>query len=449
MAAKVLQFTETIGTQAPMPKKDALPLASRSLGVTRVSLATGEGLPLLVDWSTWLPVSLAMRWVVFARRYECAESTLRTNLAGIAVLYRWGDHRFPEGLEARLESGASLDHADLLDLRETLRVGGRENAVGVDDPATAGAKALAVQLFLRWTLNPAARNAVGAAPTDALDRARQIDAVLGPLARHAGVGQPGTPIDADVATRIDAMIAPLQREDGRWQMPLTWGQENPFRPATRLRNWLLWSIARDCGLRIGELLTLRLDDFMLIRGAACLRVVRRPDDSADVRARRPHVKTTSRHIPTSDNVEFARQAYLKENGRRGGRVLGSPYLFTSQRGRPLSSTSADRVTARLRRATGAQFSWHSLRHAWADDIARKALMGHQSSRDGHTFDPARAEEMLITELRILGGWSLTSTMPMLYAKRALTEFAHARLRERQDERAQRITEYRQNAERGS
>jgi integrase len=414
-----------------------------SFSVVSATMPSGEGLPLLVSRETWVPASLALRWTVLKRRYECAESTLRRDLNGLRYVYAWGSARFSEGLDARLER-QGLDYNELIRLRDFVARPDTvddsrpdaETDLGVGADTSAGARALAAKMFLTWAVSPASRNQRGAEPFDALRRIGQIEAVLGPLANTAGEGGLVEPLNESIARRVDQLLAPIADADGHFVRPLRWHKRNPFKADVRLRNWLMWNIARDCGLRVGEMLSLRVDDFPMVRGDRCLRVVRRPDAKEDVRKKRPAVKTAERAVPMSEHGQFALRAYLTERpplGRRSGTV----YLFTSRRDRPLSANAADRVTKVVSMAIEARVHWHAVRHAWATDIARgvllEALSGERSAGD------AEAQKALLTEnLRVLGGWSDESKMPMYYARVAIKEYADAKLRVRQNERVSRM-----------
>jgi len=396
-------------------------------------LRSGELLPVLVDPVTWVPRSLALRWVLFKRRYECAESTLRNNVDALRHLYAWGDARFEIGLERRVES-APLDPFDLLSLAEFL------NTRGAPGPAEVGRRAVAAKMFLIWALSPSSRNQRGAEPMGARDYAEQIETVLGPFASRVGEAREGEAPEEALLQRIDSLLAPVSSQ-GRFLVPLRWVTGNPFRRDTRLRNWLMWMVARDCGLRIGEILTLRMTDMQVIRGVQCAAVVRRPNAAEDTRLRRPSPKTLQRVLPLGPHATFALGAYVTTRPPTGRR-RGSPYLFTSRTGAPLSLSSADRLMDVLSTAVGHRIHWHALRHAWADDIARGVLRATLSGRSPSAAD-AEAQKALLTEqLRLLGGWSESSNMPMRYARRAIKEYADANLRVRQQERARRILEYR-------
>lgn len=448
--ATVLSFRSEGRNVAPLLKSDAMMRRGKlPLSVVSSSLPSGEGLPLLVHRDTWVPLSLAMRWAVLQRRYECAEATLRSDLNGLRYVYAWGGDRFAEGLEARLEEGP-LDFEDLVSLRDYLlhpeaavarRLGGSTSARAAG--VSAGKHALAAKAFLAWAMSPASRNQRGAEPRDAQARIAQQDAVLGPLARRAGDAGVGEPLNEDAAKRITHLLAPVADARGQFLRPLRWHPQNPFRATTRLRNWLMWCLAQDCGLRVGELLALRASDFPVVRGIACVAVVRRPDAPEDTRRKRPQAKTLERVLPIGPHAEFALRAYLTERPPFGRR-RGSPYLFTASTGQPLSVNAADRVTKLLARSVAVRVHWHALRHAWADDIARGVLKAALVGKGPSSPEAETQKALLIEQLRLMGGWSVQSTMPMHYARRALKEYADASLRVRQEERAQRIIEYRRD-----
>lgn len=425
-------------TPAPLPKSVANPLR-----VVSTVLATGERFPLLVDAATWAPKSLALRWIVYDRRYSCAESTLRRDVNGLRYLYAWGERRFPEGIEARV-AAAPLTHAELIDLRGFLLnskglVAGEIGAQDATVTATgaAGARALSIKLFLTWAVSPAARNERGADPDQAENIVQQIEGVLGPLAGRAGKGRPRVLIEDHRLDEIEAVLRPQMDDDGRFFQPLRWHADNPFRRASRVRNWLIWSLARDCGLRIGEILTLSAMATHPGDGHRSIVVRRAAHRSDDPRKRAPNSKTKARTVPMGEYTRFALKAYVASVGI-SARRRGSAYLITSLRGKPLTQNPADRVMRHLGRVTGTAISWHALRHAWATDFARAVLLGVHDGTHAADRNPEAMKALLIEQLRELGGWSLQSTMPMYYAGVAIKEDADRLLSARQAERAARI-----------
>ena len=106
-----------------------------------------------------------------------------------------------------------------------------------------------------------------------------------------------------------------------------------FSSHARLRNWLMFEVALELGIRRGELLKLRLDS--LPRAADDgIRILRRPDDRPHSRAKEPAVKTAERVIPASRELLKAVQVYLTSPPPLG-RVSGkSPYLFVTALRKP-------------------------------------------------------------------------------------------------------------------
>lgn len=241
----VLPFRANGATGDPGAKNDAPPNRSRRrfalaarLQVVTTMLETGERLPLLVDADTWLPRSLAMRWVLYDRRYTCAESTLRRDVNALRFVYAWADKEFPEGLDARLAAGP-LDHAELLELRRFLtnptleaRIGDGQGRSVARSTGAAGSRGLAAKLFLTWALTPASRNDVGAPPENAADLKAKIDGVLPPLATHAGEGRSRLVPPDEVVDAAEEIVRPRMDANGRFLRPLQMHPKNPFRADT-------------------------------------------------------------------------------------------------------------------------------------------------------------------------------------------------------------------------
>ena len=125
-------------------------------------------------------------------------------------------------------------------------------------------------------------------------------------------------------------------------MPLQFSAGNPFRVETRLRNWLMYAIAIQCGLRRGELLKLRLDDLPKPDSPG-VKIRRRANDASDARRHRPRVKAVERVLDLSGVVRVGLRAYLTSRppiGRVGG---GSRYLFVTNAAQALSITAANEV----------------------------------------------------------------------------------------------------------
>ncbi len=374
--------------------------------------ATGEDLPTLVQAATWLPLPLASRWVITERRYVGAANTIANDLSGLRFLYGWADTALPAGLEDVLLTGGRLSPVALTALALHLRAAG-----GTSAPSYARATGM----FLKWALQPANRGQSGAAPDDLLLAYAQIDAVLGPIAAERRVAVRPRILPDEERIEIEQRIGPVRDTHGRVRLPLMWHPQNPFKPNTRLRNFLLWCLALDLGLRLSEMLKLRLEDINP-RGyePGVLRVVRRPDDPQDQRSRRPSVKTLERLLPLTPTLELLLKLYLQLPAPAGRVRSVTPYLITGRSGCGLSISQADTIPDHIWRSLDLQpFAFHALRHTWAESLAAALLTDDED------------HGLAMEKLRVLGGWSLTSQMPAYYCQLALGRAARRWQRERQ------------------
>jgi site-specific recombinase XerD len=147
----------------------------------------------------------------------------------------------------------------------------------------------------------------------------------------------------------------------------------------RLRDRLLFAVLHDTGMRIGEALGLRHEDW----GAAerTVTVLARVNDNG-ARAKSVRLRT----IPTSTGLVRLYADYL--HGEYGD--LDSDYVFVNlwagQYGRPLTYAAVYDLVGRLRRRTGINFDPHWCRHTYATGLLRAGtpvevvsrLLGHAS-----------------------------------------------------------------------
>lgn len=147
------------------------------------------------------------------------------------------------------------------------------------------------------------------------------------------------------------------------------GIENPFHKEVQVRNRLIFTLLLNLGLRAGELLNLKIDDFDLRDNT--LSVVRRHDSKEDGRSYQPLVKTGERVIPLSD--ELAREIfdYISNSREKMTKRKKHNFLFVSHctgknAGEPLSISAYEKVISTLKRASPELYnlSGHRLRHSW-------------------------------------------------------------------------------------
>ncbi|EJR6356968.1 site-specific integrase [Escherichia coli] len=147
------------------------------------------------------------------------------------------------------------------------------------------------------------------------------------------------------------------------------GIENPFHKEVQVRNRLIFTLLLNLGLRAGELLNLKIDDFDL--RDYTLSVVRRHDSKEDGRSYQPLVKTGERVIPLSD--ELAREIfdYISNSREKMTKRKKHNFLFVAHctgknAGEPLSISAYEKVISTLKRASPELYnlSGHRLRHSW-------------------------------------------------------------------------------------
>ncbi|EKH46007.1 tyrosine-type recombinase/integrase [Escherichia coli] len=147
------------------------------------------------------------------------------------------------------------------------------------------------------------------------------------------------------------------------------GIENPFHKEVQVRNRLIFTLLLNLGLRAGELLNLKIDDFDLRDDT--LSVVRRHDSKEDGRSYQPLVKTGERVIPLSD--ELAREIfdYISNSREKMTKRKKHNFLFVAHctgknAGEPLSISAYEKVISTLKRASPELYnlSGHRLRHSW-------------------------------------------------------------------------------------
>lgn len=115
--------------------------------------------------------------------------------------------------------------------------------------------------------------------------------------------------------------------------------DNPYTSSVRLRNYLMFRILYDTGLRAGEVLQLKVSDIDLAKLE--IRVRDRHDDPEDkYRLIEPNAKTLERDIPISEDLKNQIQNYILCERRFIQNAQRHSFLFVSHKGitkgRPLS-----------------------------------------------------------------------------------------------------------------
>ena len=139
----------------------------------------------------------------------------------------------------------------------------------------------------------------------------------------------------------------------------------------RLRDRLLFAVLHDTGMRIGEVLGLRHEDWAVAERTVAV-VSRINDNGARAKSAQP------RTIPTSAGLVRLYADYL--HGEYG--ELDSDYVFVNlwgePRGHPLTYAAVYDLVKRLRRRTGVDFDPHWCRHTYATGLQMRRVASDAS-----------------------------------------------------------------------
>ena len=197
-----------------------------------------------------------------------------------------------------------------------------------------------------------------------------------------------------------------------------------------LRTYVIWRLTMEYGLRIGEILALRIQDCPLHPGDP-LKIVRSDDrdhsDSRGVYAPRPKTRGRSLGAIFSQSV-FPQLIWRYVNSHRftwkeryDGTRRRSPhiphsFLLVAAGGTPLSRASAHKATRKIAESVGIPFHWHLARHAFFN----RAYAAVARLRD----EADRVTRM--DDLVYWGGWSNPDSL-QIYTMRARRQRAESAL----------------------
>ncbi|GAA6166362.1 site-specific integrase [Sessilibacter corallicola] len=178
--------------------------------------------------------------------------------------------------------------------------------------------------------------------------------------------------------------------------------ENPYRTNfNKYRNYLVWRLLLETGMRRGELTELKVEDVSY----------------AEYRVAIKHSKTLPRTVPISSETANYFHAYvmdywsqIPQKARQHG------YLITSQKGEQLSEDTLNQIFRQLRNKVPGLPEYmapHSLRRTWNDRFSRSI----DESKSG--MSPEQEKQVR----NRLMGWSINSEMSERYSRRHIRKRA--------------------------
>ncbi|WP_288985754.1 site-specific integrase [uncultured Pseudoalteromonas sp.] len=352
----------------------------------------GERYPVLLDKDE-MPHFYATLYVTTKLRSSMAVNTISNRLKAILWLYQW-EKKKKRCLSSEFERGRFLTHEDIIDLREHLKVNAKElkkleqsklrnasrilniehSSKAITTVATVSRNhhynrmtSVAEYLhFLATLLNQYRTCQSTASAID--DMSKNIK-----KARPKGINQ-NLGFNSDIMSLPDGLFDEFM-EIACPEHPL-----NPFKNMTvKKRNYLLFKLIRETGIRRGELLSLEMTHLNLLGDKPSIWVKRNHDDIFDPRKKQPVSKTKERMLPISLETAKLLDSYILEDRAATPNAKKHPYIFVTHRkcltqGQPISTSYFDNEIIPKMKKVDERFSKihaHLFRHQWNNDFSRK------------------------------------------------------------------------------
>ena len=224
---------------------------------------------------------------------------------------------------------------------------------------------------------------------------------------------------------------------------------NPFPSGfIQFRNYLIIRLMLNYGLRVGELLLLECSSVKAsISGDKFSLIISMPQNMTDPRTHAPSLKNEYSHrVLELDKADYEFLMIYMQKIRR--KSITHNFIFASRQNpeSPLSYNTVHLIFSEIDKVFSLnypecksaerfdalmKFTPHVTRHTWAYLTIKKIynLQYKRFNGAGNDFVKNSLSIGVMDEaketLRLLGGWSMKSQMPELYAKRFLSEQANA------------------------
>lgn len=354
-----------------------------AMKIELVTHETGEQIPMMLD-DSGMPVVLPNEFIL-ARR-SLSTNTLVRNLRELSVLYRWLDKSNCD-LSTKLLAHNSFNEAELRGgLVEALRIDQANGRIRVVAPNTFNQRLTTIRQFISWCIDVL----ISQLPLSSLDYERLRERKSFFLKMLDGSFMSATPMKKSLRKglnelEVDFLLAVLHPDAEQG-----FGRD----PAVKFRNYVSVGLMLFCGLRPGELLSLRVEDVQ-VGAISSIQVERRPSDPLDVRRPRPQIKRNGRLIPIeSRQFAFALNEYIVtwREVLESKNNYESDYLILSDEGAPLSQSSITQFFQLLRTQyvdrLPENLTAKSLRHTFSsrlERVLRASGMDEQRRREALAF----------------------------------------------------------------
>ncbi len=184
--------------------------------------------------------------------------------------------------------------------------------------------------------------------------------------------------------------------------------KNPF-TSSKLRNYLIFSILKQAGLRRSEVCKMKISDCQFYGDFNKIKVYSTPDDKSDPRVNRPDKKSGRPHLSGIEQslmkeIEF----YIRHVRSMFTKAKTHDFIFVSEKdthntaGLPITREMVNYMFTRVSKALGFKINPHLLRHKWNENLSEK---GESKGFDREYIEDLRRNAM---------GWQPDSKMGRVY-----------------------------------
>ncbi|WP_261370569.1 site-specific integrase [Xanthomonas citri] len=376
------------------------------------------------------------------RNAGAAVNTIRNKLADLLVLLRW-EQANGRDLITEFRSGRFLTVADIVSLRDfakldmrELRSAGdveKERSVVVDflEARVSSSRALATiggqQHFNRISTFADYLEFTASVVTQHQNSSRtaqEIARMARTIRKHRPRG-----LAKQRADDSDLRSPPSELVERFMVIGAEGNPRNPFRhPEVQLRNAIIFGLLRHTGMRRGELLSLRLDQFDLGHEPHVW-VRRNQDDKHDSRRYQPVAKTKERPLPLPEMLANQIDRYMLKVRPKIGPARRHPYLLVSHRkgstwGKPLSASAlSSQIFSRMRAVDSAfeAIHPHAFRHHSNYELSVSIDKHNAKSRSGEDAEASPISEAKELDVRAFLNGHRSKASGATYNRRHIRE----------------------------
>jgi len=361
-----------------------------------VVFKSGERFPILLN-NAGVPLHEPTVFAVAeVRNRHRASNTIANVLAALSVFQRFLDER-GINLASRLNAGELLELGEIEALVRTCSsdISGRARTRSVVTSEVCGTRLRTIRRYLEWLVK--GKLLATDYPHSSLLQRRAsliVETINSRIPPSSERGEPREGLAPEVVQHALEVMSPTSPAN-------PWRREH-----VRFRNHLIWSVLYYLGVRGGELLGVRIRHIDLRKGT--IRIVRQADAHDDPRRRQPSTKTLARELAISEQLQRELSEYILQHRRKLPNAKRHDFLFVSDSGAPLSSSTLNKVFRVLRAKCPElpkSLTPHVLRHTWNDRFSEEV--------DGRNIDPELEKKVRSLQM----GWKPTSNSAAIYTRR--------------------------------